>query len=220
MAAFPLLEHPDMRFSSLIPREEKFFDMFDEASALVTGASGKFLEMVTAFDRLTERSQELKKEEHAVDGVIGKIIEALDRSFITPLDREDIHALAGKLDDVMDNMEETAHRFAVLRIDRPTPQMADMARIIRDGCQHLEGAVHLIRSMRNAEQIQTHIREITRLENEADVIYRDSEGGLFANPPDILALIKLRELYGWLEETVDACKDAALVISNIVIKGS
>jgi uncharacterized protein Yka (UPF0111/DUF47 family) len=209
-----------MRFSSLIPREEKFFDMFDEASALVTGASGKFLEMVTAFDRLTERSPELKKEEHAVDGVIGKIIEALDRSFITPLDREDIHALAGKLDDVMDNMEETAHRFAVFRIDRPTAPIVDMARIIRDACQHLEGAVHLIRNMKNAEQIQAHIREITRLENEADVIYRDSEGGLFANPPDILVLIKLRELYGWLEETVDACKDAALVISNIVIKGS
>jgi uncharacterized protein Yka (UPF0111/DUF47 family) len=209
-----------MRLSSLIPREERFFDLFDEASALLTRASGKFLDMVTAFDRLPERGQELKAEEHAVDEVIGKIIEALDRSFITPLDREDIHSLATSLDDVMDNMEETAHRFAVFRIDRPTPQMVDMARIIRDGCQHLEGAVHLIRRLKNAEQIQGHLREITRLENEADAIYRDCESSLFANPPDILLLIKLRELYGWLEETVDACKDAAHVISNVVIKGS
>ena len=209
-----------MRLSSLIPREEKFFDMFDEASAILTRASGKFLEMVTVFDRVTERSQELKKEEHEVDRVIGGIIEALDRSFITPLDREDIHSLATLLDDVMDNMEETSHRFAVFRIERPTPQAVAMARIIRDSCQHLEGAVHLVRSMKNAEQIQGHLREITRLENEGDVIYRDCEGGLFANPPDILLLIKLRELYGWLEETVDACKDAAHVISNIVIKGS
>ena len=209
-----------MRLSSLIPREEKFFDMFDEASARLTRAAGKFLEMVTEFDRLSERSQELKKEERAVDDVIGRIIEALDRSFITPLDREDIHSLAVSLDDVMDNMEETAHRFTIFRIDRPTPQIVAMARIIRDGCQHLEGAVRLVRNLKNAEQIQGHLREITRLENEADVIYRDSEGGLFANPPDILLLIKLRELYGWLEETVDACKDAAHVISNIVIKGS
>jgi uncharacterized protein Yka (UPF0111/DUF47 family) len=209
-----------MRLSSLIPREERFFDMFDEASAIVTRASAKFLEMVTEFDRLPERSQELKKEEHAVDEIIGKIIQALDRSFITPLDREDIHSLATLLDDVMDNMEETSHRFAVFRIERPTPQAVAMARIIRDACHHLEGAIRLIRGMKNAEQIQTHLREITRLENEADGIYRDSESGLFANPPDILLLIKLRELYGWLEETVDACKEVAHIISEIVIKGS
>jgi uncharacterized protein Yka (UPF0111/DUF47 family) len=209
-----------MRLSSLIPREERFFDMFDEAAAILTRASGKFLEMVTEYDRLAERSQELKKEEHAVDEVVARIVQALDRSFITPLDREDIHTLATSLDDVMDNMEETAHRFAVFRIDRPTPQAVAMARIIRDGCQHLEGAVRLVRNMKNVERIQEHLREITRLENEADAIYRDSEGALFANPPDILLLIKLRELYGWLEETVDACKDTAHVVSEIVIKGS
>ena len=209
-----------MRLSSLLPREERFFDMFDEASAILTRASAKFLEMVTEFDRLNERSLELKKEEHAVDQVIGNIIQALDRSFITPLDREDIHSLAALLDDVMDNMEETAHRFAVFRIDRPTPQAVAMARIIRDACHHLEGAIRLIRSMKNAEQIQAHLREISRLENEADGIYRDSETGLFANPPDLMLLIKLRELYGWLEETVDATKDVAHIIAEIVIKGS
>jgi uncharacterized protein len=209
-----------MRFSSLIPREEKFFDMLDEAAALVTQGSDRFLALVTTFDRLPERALELHELEHTCDEAVARIIQALDRSFITPFDREDIHTLATSLDDVMDNMEETANRFAVFRIDKPTRPVVEMAQIIRDCCGHLEGAVRLCRGMKKIEEIQNHLREIGRLENLADKIYRETESGLFADPPDILLLIKLRELYGWLEETVDACKDVAHVISEIVIKGS
>jgi predicted phosphate transport protein (TIGR00153 family) len=208
-----------MRFS-LIPREEKFYDMFEEAASIITRASSKFLDMVTAFDRLAARSKEIKVEEHACDEVIGRIIQALDRSFITPFDREDIHTLATSLDDILDNMEETAHRFAVFRIDRPTPETVSMARIVQECCIHIEHAVRFCRDIKHPDAVQNHIREITRLENEADTIYRDSDSALFANPPDILLLIKWRELYGWLEETVDACKNAAMVISEIVIKGT
>lgn len=208
-----------MRFS-LIPREMKFFDMFDQVGAILTRASEKFLVMLTASDRLAERSYELRQDEHACDDVVQQIIQALDLSFITPFDREDIHNLATMLDDVLDNMEETAHRFEVFRIDKPTSEMVVMARIVKDCCTNLVEAIRLLRSMSNVDQLQSHLREISRLENEADRIYRDTDGDLFANPPDILLLIKLRELYGWLEETVDACKDVALVISEIVIKGS
>jgi predicted phosphate transport protein (TIGR00153 family) len=208
-----------MRFS-LIPREEKFFDMFDDASATLTRAAGKFLDMVTQFDRLSARSNELKHDETACDEIVERIIQALDTSFITPFDREDIHALATSLDDILDNMEETAHRFAVFRIERPTPEAISLAKIIQDCILHLEFAIREIRSLRNTESVQGHLKEIGRLENEADKIYRDSDSALFANPPDILLLIKWRELYGWLEETIDACKDTALVISEIIIKGS
>ncbi len=208
-----------MRFS-LIPREEKFFDMFDEAAAIMTRASAKFLTLVTEGSELTARANELKHLETACDGVVERIIQALDRSFITPFDREDIHALAASLDDVLDNMEETAHRFAVFRIDKPTAPAVAMARIVQQCTLHLEYAVRHIRDLRNTEDVQNHLKEIGRLENEADNIYRDSDSALFANPPDILMLIKWRELYGWLEETVDACKDAALVLSEIIIKGS
>lgn len=208
-----------MRFS-FIPREMRFFDMFDEASAILTRAAAKFLEMVTKFDRLAERSNELKEEEKAGDIVVERIIKALDRSFITPFDREDIHALATSLDDVLDNMEETAHRFVVFRIDRPTPTAVAMARIIQECCGHLEQAIRLSRGLKKPEEVHLHVLEIGRLENEADKIYRDTDSALFANPPDILLLIKWRELYGWLEETVDACKNVGHVISEIVIKGS
>jgi predicted phosphate transport protein (TIGR00153 family) len=208
-----------MRFS-LIPREEKFFDLFEEAAGVMTRASAKFLSLVTEFNDLTARSNELKLLETACDEIVERIIQALDRSFITPFDREDIHALATSLDDVLDNMEETAHRFAVFRIDKPTPTAVQMARIIQECTLHLEYAVNHIRGMRNTEGVQSHLKEIGRLENEADTLYRDSDSALFANPPDILMLIKWRELYSWLEETVDACKDTALVISEIIIKGS
>lgn len=208
-----------MRFS-LIPRELKFFDLFDEAAEVLNRASEKFLRMVSDFDRMAERSYELRQEEHACDDIVGRIIKALDRSFITPFDREDIHNLATRLDDVLDNMEETAHRFEVFRMEKPTSEMVVLARIIKDSCGHLAEAIRLCRTMQRTDEIQSHLREIGRLENEADRIYRDADGDLFANPPDILVLIKLRELYGWLEETVDACKDVSMIISEIVIKGS
>jgi uncharacterized protein Yka (UPF0111/DUF47 family) len=208
-----------MRFS-LIPRELKFFDMFDELTRILKRASDRFLSMCTEFADLPAGTQALRQEEHNADAVVEQIIKALDQSFITPFDREDIHTLATRLDDVMDDMEETAYRLESFRGERPTRAAVELARIIRDCCVHIEEAVRLCRSMREIDAIQTHVLEITRLENEADKIYRDSDSALFTNPPDILLLIKWRELYEWLEETVDACKSVALVVSEIVIKGS
>ncbi|HZU34563.1 MAG TPA: DUF47 family protein [Gemmataceae bacterium] len=205
---------------SLIPRETQFFDLFDEATTIITRAAAGFLDMLTHFDRLAERGQVLRKEEHACDQIVGKIIQALDRTFITPFDREDIHSLSTSLDDILDNLEETSHRFVAFRIEQPTPAAVAMARIIHECCGHLEAAIKLCRTMKDIEGIQNHLREITRLENDADHIYRESDGLLFSNPPEILLLIKWRELYSWLEETVDACKRVGMVVSEIVIKGS
>src|SRR5262245_28328861 len=116
-----------MRFS-LIPREVKFFDMFDEAAATLSRAAGKFLAMITGFDRLEERSVDLKAEETVCDEIVGRIIQQLDQTFITPFDREDIHALATSIDDVLDNMEETAYRLCSFRIARPTTEAVTLAR--------------------------------------------------------------------------------------------
>ena len=204
----------------LIPREVKFFDLFDEGSAVLNRAADRFLDMVTKFDRLQERSNEIKEDEHACDDVVRRIITVLDSTFITPLDREDIHTLATRLDDILDNMEETAHRFVTFRIDKPTPAAEAMAKIIHESCKRVTEALGLCRNMKDVAGIQARLREIHRLENEADRIYRESDGALFADPPDILLLIKWRELYGWLEDTVDACKDLATTISEVVIKGS
>ena len=117
-------------------------------------------------------------------------------------------------------LEETAHRFVVFRIEKPTPEMVELAKIIQSCCLHIEQAIRLLRNMRHASAIQKHLKDVGKLENEADKIYRETESALFADPPDILMLIKWRELYGRLEETVDACKRVTQVISEIVIKGS
>jgi uncharacterized protein len=204
----------------LLPREEKFFDLFDETAAVISRAAGKFLDMVTSFDRLAARANEIKLEERTCDEMVARIIKALDRTFITPFDREDIHTLATKLDDILDNMEETSHRLVVFRFDQLPAQATKLANIIQESCLHVEYAVRACRTLKHPKAIQDHVKEITRLENEADNIYRDADGSLFANPPDVLTLIKLREIYGWLEETVDACKDVAQIISEIVIKGT
>jgi uncharacterized protein Yka (UPF0111/DUF47 family) len=231
-----------MRFS-LIPRELKFFDMFDEMAAHLTRAAKKFHEMVTVFDKLDIRSHELKRDEDACDASVEKIIKALDRTFITPFDREDIHTLATSLDDIMDNMEKTSYRLEVFRIERPTPESIELARIIKESCIRVESALKLLRDLRNSEKIHALVREIGQLENDADKVYRKADAALFASlvltngtgdkitgysehplhpitPIDILTLIKWRELYEWLEETVDACKHVANVISEIVIKGT
>ncbi len=210
-----------MRFT-FIPREMKFFDMFDEAATGITRASEMFLELLTVFDNVHIRCNDLKQEERNCDKTVERIIKALDRSFITPFDREDIHELATSLDDVMDNMEEAAHRFEAFRIDKPTETAVAMGRIINECCRHLEAAIRECRNMKRPEEIQSHLLEIGRLENKADNLYRDSDSALFAlnGGTDILLLIKWRELYSWLEETVDACKDTAHVISEIVIKGT
>jgi predicted phosphate transport protein (TIGR00153 family) len=209
-----------MRFS-LIPRETRFFDMFEEVAATIHRAAVKFLDMVTKFDNLAARGQEIKKEEETCDLQVEKIVKALDRTFITPFDREDIHTLATKLDDILDHMEETAHRFEVFRLEKPTPAAVTLARIVVDATAHLEQAIRLCRNLRRPDEIHARLLEITRLENEADMIYRQVDAALFDNgTSDILGLIKWRELYAWLEETVDACKDVAQVISEIVIKGT
>jgi uncharacterized protein Yka (UPF0111/DUF47 family) len=209
-----------MRFS-LLPREMRFFDMFEEVAATIQNAAVKFLEMVTVFDNLAERAQQIKQDEELCDVQVEKIIKALDRSFITPFDSEDIHTLATKLDDILDHLEETAHRFEVFRLEKPTPAAVRLVGIIMDCVSKLQEAIHLCRNLRKPEEIQARLLAITRLENEADQIYREVDAALFANGTiDILCLIKWRELYAWLEETVDACKDVAQVISEIVIKGS
>jgi len=209
-----------MRFS-LIPKEMKFFDLFNETTAGISAAAAKFVDMVVKFDELPRRGQDLKNDEDSCDRLVEKTIKALDRAFITPFDREDIHTLATSLDDVMDNLEEAAHRFEVFRIDRPTPESVQLTKIIHECCIHLENAIQLLSDLRKSEQIHHHLREIGRLENEADRIYRTVDAALFANANgDLLTLIKWRELYLWLETTVDSTKKVTQILSEIIIKGT
>jgi hypothetical protein len=210
---------PAMGFR-LIPREEKFFDLFEESAGIIVRAAGAFQDMIAVFDRLEERAREIKELEHAGDLCTERIYRALDRSFLTPMEPEDIHRLGGALDDVLDNLEEAAHRFWVFRIDEPTLPAKSMAKIIHESCSNVAAAVKLCRNMNQPDEMALLLREIGRLENKGDQIYRDAEAHLFAEPPDPLTLIKWRELYDRMEGTIDACREVSNVLSEIVLKGS
>lgn len=205
---------------SWIPREHKFFDMFDETAAIVVKAAEAFTALVEHYDHRERRVNELRELEHKCDMSVEKILTALGRTFITPLDREDIHSLATSLDDVLDNMEESAFRLTAFRLDKPTPEALKMALIIHQACSHVQRAVQLCRGNLGSDELSTELREISRLENEADDVFRNVEADLFANPPEIMTFIKQRELYAWLENTVDSCRDVSHVINEIVVKGS
>ena len=208
-----------MRFS-LIPREHKFFDQFDDVTNIIVTAAKTFAELVEHFDFRERRMNELRELEHKCDMAVERILKSLGRTFITPFDREDIHTLATSLDDVLDNMEEAAFRLTAFRIDKPTPEALKMAFIIQQACLHVQRAAQLCRGQLGSEEISQELREISRLENDADDVYRTVEAEMFANPPEIMTFIKQRELYTWLENTVDACRDVAHVINEIVVKGS
>ena len=210
-----------MKFK-LVPTDDKFFDLFCEVAENAAQSARGLQDLLQHFDDLPERHQRIIECEQRGDALTDQILSRLNTTFITPFDREDIHNLATSLDDIMDSLEETAHRFEVFRIEAPTRASIQLASIISEACQHLEHAIRLLRNMNKPEDIHAHILEVSRLENEADRLYREVDAALFDNttPQDVLTLIKWRELYGWLEETVDSCKDVANHISEIVIKGS
>jgi len=203
-----------------LPREMKFYDMFDEVTDIIVQGAQVFCELVEHFDYRERRLNAMRELEHACDMAVEKILMSLGRTFITPFDREDIHTLATSLDDVMDNMEEAAFRLSAFRIERPTTEAVKMALIIQQTCGHVRRAVHLCRGHLGSDEMARELREISRLENDADDIYRNVEADLFASPPDVMTFIKQRELYAWLENTVDACRDVAHVINEIAVKGS
>src|SRR5260370_15663320 len=142
--------------------------------------------MVKEYDRLDARSKEIRFEELASDEAVGRIIQALDKSFITPFDREDIHTLATSLDDVLDNMEETANRFAMFRLEKPTPEAVSLAEIIQDCCLHLEHAIRALRTMKNGQLVQNHLKEIGGVVKKADTNHPGTEEHIFCNPPAAL----------------------------------
>ena len=205
---------------SWIPREQKFFDMFDETAALVVKGANVLTDLVEHFDNPERRIAELRELEHRCDRSVERILNALGRTFITPLDREDIHALAKNLDTVLDNIDDAAFRLTAFGMLQPPPEALKLAVLIQQSCSHVEQAIRLCRGNLAAEAISDELRAISRLRNEADQVYRNVEVALFANPPDIMTVIKQRELYARLERAVDACCDVAHIINEIAVKGS
>jgi predicted phosphate transport protein (TIGR00153 family) len=201
----------------LIPREERFYDMFVEDAANMLGTARLLEEMLRSYDDVERRAAELRDAEHRGDEISHEIGHKLEATFVTPFDREDIYALISALDDVVDMIEEIGDTFVLYRIDAPTPAAIELASIIVRQCELLHEALLHLRGFRG---LDTYWIEVHRLENEGDRVSRAAIADLFDQTTDAMAVIKWRKDYNSLEETGDACEDVANIIERISIKNA
>jgi len=200
---------------SFFPRQDDFFVLFRRQAALVREGCQMLVEMMERFDRLEERAKQLKDVEHRADLVAHELFERLNRTFITPLEREDIHDLASRLDDVLDQAESIGSRLVLFKIAAATPESLRMARILLECAVQIEQAVDHLKDLKN---LMGFTVEINRLENEADLISRSAVADLFSGRHDVLDVMRWKEIYGQLEDAADLCEDVANVIESIVLK--
>ena len=170
---------------------------------------------MTQFDDLDERARKLKDVEHRCDLVTHEIFERLNRTFITPLEREDIHAMASGLDDVLDSVEAIGSRLVMFHVDKTTPEAAKLSGILVKCGTQIEQAVANLKDFKN---LMGFTIELNRLENEADVISREAVADLFSGRHEVLDVLRWKEIYGRLENAADQCEDVANTIETIVIK--
>jgi hypothetical protein len=200
----------------LIPRDEKFFELFIKDGEIIVQAARRLEDMVAVYDRLDERVTEIQTLEKEGDRVDEEIAQRLERSFITPFDREDIHELMVHLDDVLDGIQASAETFLIYGVDEPTDDARQMVGIL------VGQAAQLLEALRKLEKgkktIGGHLAMVHDLEHQADGLSRAAIGRLFKKGNDPLEVIKLRGLYLSLEETIDAAEDAAEVMERILAK--
>jgi predicted phosphate transport protein (TIGR00153 family) len=201
---------------NLIPKEVRFFEHFERQSELIGQAARELQELVQNFGDARARMHRIKELEHEADKVTHEIVRRLNTTFITPLDREDIHALASRLDDVLDYIEAAAERLVVYRIKEPTSACRAMADVIVRIVQPMDRALRCLRTMDPG--FHEHAVEVNRLENAADNLLRDSLAALFDDAGDPIDVIKWKEIYETMEIVTDRCEDVANVIEGIILK--
>jgi uncharacterized protein len=199
----------------LIPREEKFYDDFKlMADQLRQGA--RLMESMLASDPPNaDKAHEIKEVEHQCDFLTHEIIQRLNKTFVTPIDREDIHELARTLDDVMDAIDSAAALIPLYRIEKIRPGARELVRVIIQQCDELRAAVE---ALENRKGVLERAIEINRLENEADRIHKQAIADLFDQEKDPITIIKWKEILDVLEEATDACEDVANLLENVVVK--
>jgi hypothetical protein len=202
----------------LLPRDERFFDLFTRVAELNLEAANLLSEVFkTDDDRRLALVETIKRCEHSADEATHEVVARLDRSFITPLDREDIHMLASRLDDVLDLLDGTARRVLIFR-PGAAPQGAHLiCETIVKSCQQLLVAVRMMEKAKTGEMIPV-LALVKGYEEDGDAVYHEWMGRLFEGHPDPLVVMKWKEIYDNLEKTLDHCEDVANVLESIAIK--
>ena len=202
----------------VIPQDKGFFDLLEKESSNVLLAAKKLEEAVKSFDNMEERSREFKDIEHRGDEIVHEIYERVNRSFITPIDQEDLTKLASLYDDVLDYLEAVMNRIVLFEIKGPTEAMWQFAGINRAAIEQVHNVFVNMRHANKAE-IDKSVIEVDRLENEADDVL-DAAVAMLFKTADVIEILKLKEIYEYLETVTDKCEDLSLVIRDIMIKHS
>ena len=202
----------------LLPREEKFFSLFSKQVEVISEASALLLDGARAGNsRLVEVAQLIINLEHKGDEIIHEIFTRLNQTFITPLDPEDIHSLSSHLDDVIDGIEDAAHRMVAYRVDPIPPTVVELCRHIVACVASLKAAFEALHSNK---KLIDHCIEINRIEEVVDTLVRAAVKDLFDKETDPIRIIKLKEIYELLEQTTDYCEDVADALQSVVVKNS
>jgi uncharacterized protein len=202
----------------LIPKEEKFFVMFKEMTWNIVAGAELLKDMLDNFEDPIGSQRRIKDVEHKGDAQTHDIIKKLNKSFITPFDREDIYALSAALDDILDLIDACSQRVVMYNVEKPTPEAKELAFIILKSCQTIDKAVALLGG--KLEPIAEYCVEVNALENEADRVCREAVSRLFDQEKDPIQLIKWKEIYETLERATDKCEDAANILESVVMKNA
>jgi len=201
-----------------IPREEKFFDLFQASAQNVVEAAHRLKEMVDSWENVEGSLDEITKLEHQGDTITHDIMARLNRTFVTPFDREDIVELAHSLDDIIDFIHAAADSMLLYKVSRPGPRAKELADIIVQAAEEVEKVMPQLRKHIVLSQVLKRCVEINRLENVADRVYRSAIAELFSDSADIANVIKWREIYAHMESATDRCEDVANVLEGVAIK--
>jgi uncharacterized protein len=204
-----------MRF---IPKEEKFFDLFEELADRIEAGGNLFLELVKEEVYNETQTSRLKEIEHEADIITHRTYEKMHTTFLTPLDREDIHSLINKMDSILDMTEAAAARLILYKVKETAPALIEQARVLGESIGKVKTIIHALRDMKHASLIIQTCVEIHTLENAGDVILRSIMAHLFENEQDVRELIKWKEIHERIEEAIDVCEDVSNIVEGIVLK--
>ncbi len=201
-----------------IPREQKFFDLFEKSAHNMVKAARVLKEMVDTWENVRKSVDEITNLEHEGDTITHQIMAQLHRTFVTPFDREDIAMLAHTLDDVTDFIHAAADAMLIYQIDHSTPRAKELADIIVQAALEVERAIPQLRHRAELKKVLPRCVEINRLENVADEVFRSALAELFDSTTDMAQIIKWREIYEYMESATDRCEDVSNVLEGVALK--
>jgi uncharacterized protein len=203
---------------NLLPKDTVFFDLFEGLSRHAVSSAEHLRQMVRNFPNIEPHLQRIREEEHAADQLAHTALDRLDRTFITPFDREDIHELVGGLDDIIDGIDAVAKRFPLFHVTAVEPTFALQADVLVQATVAVSEAVHRLRKSRKLSELSDKLIEIHHKESVGDDNHHAALSRLFGGGTDALDVLKWKELYDYIEDAIDGCEDVGNTLERIVLK--